>query len=230
MTSVCTCMYNIRRDNLASDGFYGLMIVLLSLLGFISVVWLQDQIRNGGGPQWLERDRMEAHRVERREAEHELNNLQADLDEAEERARARERPPERVAAARQVSLLETKRAACMKQLQEVQKRRFDRKLEDLRLLEMELSYDLGIGRRHYMMVLRQARNKHAANMESWRSAQELQRQLTYRREVGDSTASPPDSYCPPKLGPPPTNWGQAFTREELASMKVGFSMLHMHIQ
>ena len=220
---VC-CIALCVRDNLASDGFYGLVIVLLSLLGFISVVWLQDQIRNGGGPQWLEQDRIEVHHMERREAEDELNNLQAQLDEVERRERAWQRSPERVEAAREVSLVQSERENYTKQLQVVQKSRFDRKLEDLRLRQMELSYDLRAGQRHYMIMLRRTRNKYGTHMNSWRAAWEQKRLLRYREEMRDNAACPPDSYSPPGLGSqftPPHDWEQAFTREELAIMKVG---------
>ena len=200
------------------------MIVLLSLLGFISVVWLQDQIRNGGGPQWLEQDRIDVHHMERREAEDELNNLQAQLDEAERRERARRSAPERVEAAREVTLLQTEREKCMKQLQVVQKLRFNRKLEDLRLREMELSYDLGVAQRHYMIMLRRTRNKYATHMNAWKAAWEQKRLSRYREEMRDNAGYPSDSYSPPDLGhqfTPPPDWEKAFTGEELAIMKVG---------
>ena len=198
---VCVCEHCTCRDNLATDGFYGLMIVLLSLVGFISVVWLQDQIRNGGGPQWLEQDRIEVHRMERREAEDELNNLQAHLDEVERRARARQRAPERVEAAREVSLLWAERDKYLEKLQVIQRQRFDRKLEDLRLRAMELSYDLGVGKKHYMMLLGSARRKYSKNLDTWRKEHNLD-----APDVG--------SNCPPP------DWKKGLSREELAIMEV----------
>lgn len=177
------------------------MIVLLSLVGFISVVWLQDQIRNGGGPQWLEQDRIEVHRMERREAEDELNNLQAHLDEVERRARARQRAPERVEAAREVSLVRAERDKYLKQLQVIQNQRFDRKLEELRLRAMELSYDLGMGQKHYMMLLRSARQKYAKNVDAWRE-----------EHILDAPGA--EANCPPP------EWKKGLSREELAIMEV----------
>lgn len=38
------------------DGIYGLVVVFVSLVGFISLVWLKDQLGNGGGPPWLAND------------------------------------------------------------------------------------------------------------------------------------------------------------------------------
>ncbi|KAL5467202.1 hypothetical protein EMCRGX_G031401 [Ephydatia muelleri] len=46
----------LSLDNLFMDGIYGLVVVFVSLVGFISLVWLKDQLGNGGGPPWLEND------------------------------------------------------------------------------------------------------------------------------------------------------------------------------
>ena len=221
-------------DNLASDGFYGLVIVLLALLGFISVVWLQDQIRNGGGPQWLEQDRIEVNRINQQRAERGRNDPQLadpaagegeDEGEGDEREEARHASPEQIEAAREVTELQAVRTEYMKRLQAVQAKRFDRKLEHLRICAMELTYDLGAAERHLMLVLRGARMKHGKNMESWREAQKLKRLMRYREEEaeGDEGAMPPESYQPQDLGPgspPPPDWGEAFTNEELTIMRV----------
>ena len=222
------CMYiHVCRDNLASDGFYGLVIVLLALLGFISVVWLQDQIRNGGGPQWLEQDRMEVNRIQRQ-----VNNLPAQVDNGPPEEQATDPPssPEQAQAATQVSLLQEKRTKYMKLLQVIQRQRFDFRLEALRIRELDLSYDLDVSRKHLLLLLRRAQKKRGRNLDSWRAVQEQQRLLVFRREVADNTALPPDSYCPPHLepnAPPPQNWGEPLTKEELAIIKVSFYCLSL---
>ncbi|XP_022212455.2 E3 ubiquitin-protein ligase MARCHF6 [Drosophila obscura] len=43
-------------DNLPSDAFRGCFVVTCTLLSFIGLVWLREQILHGGGPDWLERD------------------------------------------------------------------------------------------------------------------------------------------------------------------------------
>ncbi|KAL7732615.1 hypothetical protein ACLKA6_013547 [Drosophila palustris] len=43
-------------DNLAADAFRGCFVVTCTLLSFIGLVWLREQILHGGGPDWLERD------------------------------------------------------------------------------------------------------------------------------------------------------------------------------
>jgi len=58
---------------------YGLLIVFVSLLGFISMVWLKDQLGNGA-PHWLARDQQEA--AQHREQEVlDVANEQADQDQ-----------------------------------------------------------------------------------------------------------------------------------------------------
>ncbi|EDW93937.1 E3 ubiquitin-protein ligase MARCHF6 [Drosophila yakuba] len=43
-------------ENLAADAFRGCFVVTCTLLSFIGLVWLREQILHGGGPDWLERD------------------------------------------------------------------------------------------------------------------------------------------------------------------------------
>lgn len=219
---------HVCRDNLASDGFYGLVIVLLALLGFISVVWLQDQIRNGGGPQWLEQDRMEVNRVQRQLAEDGLQQAPANNNEGENynpQPQDWQRTLEQAEAARNVLLVQVERAGYMRELQVIQRQRFNYRLEDLRIRELELSYDLGVARTHLLLLLRTAQKKRGRNLDSWRADQEKRRLMAFRREVGDETASPPDSYRSTDGDPntaPPSHWGKPLTKEELAIIKVSF--------
>ncbi|KAL9908267.1 E3 ubiquitin-protein ligase MARCHF6 [Glossina fuscipes fuscipes] len=43
-------------ENFAPDVFRGCFVVTCTLLSFIGLVWLREQILMGGGPDWLERD------------------------------------------------------------------------------------------------------------------------------------------------------------------------------
>ena len=43
-------------ENIASDILQGCAVVTLTLLAFIGLVWLREQILHGGGPEWLEMD------------------------------------------------------------------------------------------------------------------------------------------------------------------------------
>ncbi|GFO07122.1 E3 ubiquitin-protein ligase march6 [Plakobranchus ocellatus] len=44
----------LSTENLAGDCFQGCLVVTCTLCGFISLVWLREQILHGGGPDWLE--------------------------------------------------------------------------------------------------------------------------------------------------------------------------------
>ena len=43
-------------ENIASDILQGCAVVTLTLLAFIGLVWLREQILHGGGPEWLDMD------------------------------------------------------------------------------------------------------------------------------------------------------------------------------
>ena len=43
-------------DNITNDILYGCAVVTLTLLAFIGLVWLREQIVHGGGPDWLDMD------------------------------------------------------------------------------------------------------------------------------------------------------------------------------
>ena len=45
---------SVFRENIASDILQGCAVVTLTLLAFIGLVWLREQILHGGGPEWLE--------------------------------------------------------------------------------------------------------------------------------------------------------------------------------
>ena len=92
-------------DNILLDCFHGLLVVLVSLLGFISLVWLKEQLGHGLGPHWLEEDRREVNRVVMREAQERVNLLRRHLEAAGVRARERHIVPDRVAVATELSKL-----------------------------------------------------------------------------------------------------------------------------
>lgn len=46
----------LSTENIAADVFRGCFVVTCTLLSFIGLVWLREQILHGGGPDWLERD------------------------------------------------------------------------------------------------------------------------------------------------------------------------------
>ena len=83
--------------NLILECLVGLFIVFVSLLAFISLVWLKDQLTTGAGPEWLAADHQEA----QRQAEPPQNNRtdeerQKLISQAHIDMRRRQRTTERV--------------------------------------------------------------------------------------------------------------------------------------
>jgi len=44
----------LSTQNIPSDMLHGCLVLACTLISFIGVVWLREQIVNGGGPEWLE--------------------------------------------------------------------------------------------------------------------------------------------------------------------------------
>uniref|UniRef100_T1J4X4 E3 ubiquitin-protein ligase MARCHF6 n=1 Tax=Strigamia maritima TaxID=126957 RepID=T1J4X4_STRMM len=55
VSSVLTLPFDLlSTENLLPDSFHGCFVVTCTLCGFISLVWLREQILHGGGPDWLD--------------------------------------------------------------------------------------------------------------------------------------------------------------------------------
>ena len=46
----------VSTDNVSSDVFHGGLVIICTLVAFIGLVWLREQILLAGGPDWLERE------------------------------------------------------------------------------------------------------------------------------------------------------------------------------
>lgn len=49
-------MKMLSMENVSSDVFHGCFVVFCTLIAFIGLVWLREQIIHAGGPEWPERD------------------------------------------------------------------------------------------------------------------------------------------------------------------------------
>ena len=49
----------LSTENISSDVFHGCFVVSCTLLTFLGLVWLREQILHAGGPDWLERDNVQ---------------------------------------------------------------------------------------------------------------------------------------------------------------------------
>ncbi len=164
-------MYLCREDILL-DCFHGLLIVLISLLGFISLVWLKDQLGHGLGPNWLEEDRREVNRVVMREAQERVDLLRRHLEEAGVRARERHVIPDRVAVATELSKLHKLFNIQSNKLTDLLCSKFMIDFEKLRKKELELMHLLFGSAMGYSDILRFARRK------KYKRLQEVSREKT----------------------------------------------------
>ena len=145
----------------------GLIIVTLSLLAFISLVWLKDQLTTAG-PQWLAQDQQQAQQQRRQEEQQRVENnlrIQADLGR---RAREKHNAPERQSLNRQISVAQQQYQGTLISLETIALRTINPAMMDLRIKEMKLSYDLQRPLTRYRNLLSRARTKHGEAIERWR--------------------------------------------------------------
>ena len=95
------------------------------------MVWLKDQLGNGGGPIWLARDQREVNQLRMQEAQEQVNVLRNRLQQAGERARERENAPERVAAATEILQLQNTMAIQTERLKEFEREKYKGHLDVL---------------------------------------------------------------------------------------------------
>ena len=84
-----------HSNNLILDNIYGLLVVFLALVGFISLAWLRDQLLHGGAPAWLARDQRAVDQMRMREAHDSMDLLRIHLEQSSKRARERAKEPDR---------------------------------------------------------------------------------------------------------------------------------------
>lgn len=166
---LCSVYFLFPREDIFFDCIHGLLVVVVSLLGFISMVWLKDQLGHGLGPNWLEEDRQEVNRVAMREAQERVQLLQRHLEEAGARALERQVVPDRVAVAAELSSLHDKLAVEFNKLANILHSKFTMKLRDLWKQEMEITHSLHGSLLSYTNILHKARRKKYRRLQQWQS-------------------------------------------------------------
>lgn len=163
---LCTYVYIHCRENIFFDCAHGLLVVLVSLLGFIGIVWLKDQLGHGLGPNWLEEDRREVNRVVMREAQERVDLLRRHLEEAGARARERHVLPDRVAVAAELTKLLDLLNTESDLLTDHMHRKFIVALKESWRREMEIVYGLFGSSVMHNELLKSARNKKYSKLQS----------------------------------------------------------------
>ena len=133
---------------------------MVSLLGFISIVWLKDQLGNGLGPNWFEEDRREVNRVVLQEAQERVDLLRRHLEDAGARARERHILPDRVAVTAELTKLQNSLSFESNKLTSQLYEKYIEKLNMLRKREVEITYHLyGQLTQQNIRLLKSARRK-----------------------------------------------------------------------
>lgn len=156
------------REDILYDCANGLLVVLVSLLAFISIVWLRDQLVHGLGPNWLEEDRREVNRVVVREAQERVDLLRRHLEEAGARARRRHVVPDRVAVAEELTKLQDLLNSESNKLTDLLHEKYIVTLKELWKREMEIAHNLQDLPMAYKKLLKSAREKKYSNLQQLR--------------------------------------------------------------
>lgn len=155
-------------DNLFLDSILGLVIVTVSLLGFISLVWLKDQLTGAACPNWLVLEKQAGQHEKNDNQQNQANQNRQQMVEAGRRARERQTEPERVSLAKQTHDLQKQIEVSLGAMEGLATYQLDRAMTELRMKEMKLSYDLELPMRRYLGLLKKAQMKHADAIELWR--------------------------------------------------------------
>ena len=176
-TCVCTCIYIYiyiatslvcRPDHsfltcsndLFLDCVYGIFIVLVSLITFVSVVWLKDQLGHGIGRNWFDEDLLDDNQVVDGNAEDAARGLRHERATETSAAAASGGPsPLSIFLRSQVDLLG-----------EVQDTTIKERLQELWRCEVEIMHRLGLECLEYQDVLVSARRKVYNGLQVWRGA------------------------------------------------------------
>ena len=132
------------RSNCFFDVISGIAILAITIVVFISLVWLKDQIVKGGNPRWLADDHQELNQRRRQAFDNHLDQLDQELAEIGREATIRRNHPTRVAIGRRQEELSAKIEANAKRFEEMAQRLHTHDINDLWLMEMELIHQLRV--------------------------------------------------------------------------------------
>ena len=172
------------RHNLLLDNIYGLVVVFLALVGFISLAWLRDQLLHGGAPKWLSEDQRAATRQRMRRNHDSMDLLRVHLEQSSKRSRRRAREPDRVAASTELNELNIELNSEVRKLQLIHYDMWDARIHELKAKEMELLYDMDMEGWHHTLMLKEARKKQFKVREAYTQSKTKELE-DYRKEVSD---------------------------------------------
>ena len=90
------------------DSLFGVFVVAMSLLGFISLVWLKDQLSSGETPNWLVVDRNTARLQQEEDRKRRIESRKEAVGTAASFSRSNQNSTERKALDRHLKYLESR--------------------------------------------------------------------------------------------------------------------------
>ena len=119
-------------------------------------------------PQWLAQDQQLAQQQQRQEEQQRVDNAIRLQQDVGRRARERQNHPERQNINRTINTTQQQLQGTLYSLENLNTRKLDAAMMELRIKELRLSYDLQRPLMRYRNLLSRARTKHGEAIERWR--------------------------------------------------------------
>ena len=153
------CVHVIYRENWFIDCVYGIVLVIVTLVGFVGLVWLKDQVGGGKGPDWHENDQRLLQQARQQASRIRLQEMHDEMELSSEMSTHRTTHPTRLMLNRQNADLKELIQTQVLILQQIMSKRFDVPLEEMQYREMELYHKLGIPQRRFEQLIKQVRER-----------------------------------------------------------------------
>lgn len=147
------------RENWFIDCVYGIVLVIVTLVGFVGLVWLKDQVGGGKGPEWHENDQRLLQQARQQASRIRLQEMHDEMELSSEMSTHRTTHPTRLSLSRQNSDLKELIESQVIILQQIMSKRFDAPLEEMQFREMELYHKLGIPQRRFEQLLKHVKER-----------------------------------------------------------------------
>ena len=149
----------LYRENWFIDCVYGIVLVIVTLVGFVGLVWLKDQVGGGKGPDWHENDQRLLQQARQQASRIRLQEMHDEMELSSEMSTHRTTHPTRLMLNRQNADLKELIQSQVLILQQIMSKRFDLPLEEMQYREMELYHKLGIPQRRFEQLIKQVRER-----------------------------------------------------------------------
>ena len=135
------------------------MLVIVTLVGFVGLVWLKDQVGGGKGPEWHENDQRLMQHARQQASRIRLQEMHDEMELSSEMSTHRTTHPNRLMLNRQNADLKELIQTQVLILQQILSKRFDVPLEEMQYREMELYHKLGTQQRRFEQLLKHVRER-----------------------------------------------------------------------